>query len=693
MDGVREDLMAFRSVSLGLCVLIVGAVLGCSGPGSETSSGSGVAAESSPVAEDSGTFTGAKTPYPGGRWTVPEPTHGSAVETDVEIEMSDGVVLVGDVTYPADLDTGERASGTFPVLLTQDPYGGMTGILTVLLAFAASVLVQDGQLIFWLVGLTAIVSLVFFFVVVPYAFRHWKVVGLTVIIVCGAAWGWLRFQLGAPRGEFFATHGYIFVSVDVRGTSRSEGEQDMFSVREAKDGAELVTWASKLDGSDGRVGLQGCSYLGITQLETATQLGPHSPVKAMIPACSSADFYRDTLSDNGIPGPVARAIPGVWDDASVGGDMAYYREYWRSRDRVARAPAIAAADIPALMWVGWHESVSVAAFELYTALQNLAAGRRASAPITAGQEVSGKYQVIIGDWGHAGGLDQGIELQWYDTWIKGVDTGLPKNTKTPLHVGELGGTKRWVNASMYPLVETYTPFFLAEAGKLSRSAADGEGRDELMWAAPGEPIDSIEYATEPFADGAMLAGPMAARLEVTSSNSNLQLLIEIFDRAPDGTTTPISHGSILGSLRRMDAEKSWLDENGLPTRPYLSLDEDEPLTPGRPTRLDVPLRPSLWSIEPEHSIVVRISTQVDPQACSALIGSAPFGCNLTNPMLETLPGGVYQLHRDSKLSSLISLPLLGYGELTTAESAVSPTNGFGSPIPTGEDKPALPIDW
>jgi hypothetical protein len=31
--------------------------------------------------------------------------------------MSDGVVLVGDVTYPADLETGERAPGQFPVIL------------------------------------------------------------------------------------------------------------------------------------------------------------------------------------------------------------------------------------------------------------------------------------------------------------------------------------------------------------------------------------------------------------------------------------------------------------------------------------------------------------------------------------------------------------------------------------------------
>ena len=605
--------MRTRLSVFGLCVVIAGGLSGCSGDNSGGRSEQ--PSESAMIdAEDSGTMPGTRTAYPGGRWSPPEPTYGSVIETDVEIEMSDGVVLVGDVSYPTDPSSGERASGDFPVILTQNPYGG---------------------------------------------------------------------AFGASRGDIFVTHGYIFASIDVRGTSRSGAEHDMFSPREAEDGAALVTWASTLEGSDGRVGLHGCSQLGINQLETATQLGPNSPVKAMIPACASGDFYRDTAFDNGIPGPTAKAMANVWADASMGGDRAYDREYWQARDRIARAPAIDRADIPTLLWTGWREPGALGSLELFTALQNLAAGRPVSAPITADQDVSGQYQVIIGDWGHGGGLDQGIELQWYDTWIKGIDTGLPTETGTSLHLEELGGTKRWINASSYPLVETYTPLFLADAGMLSRSAADGDGRDELMWAAPGDPIDSIEYASEPFADGAMLAGPMAARLEVTSSNRNLQLVVDIFDRAPDGTMAPISHGSILGSLRRMDAEKSWMDDSALPIRPYLTLEEDQPLTPGQPTRLDVPLWPSVWSIEPGHSVVVRISTQARTEDCMALIG-IPVGCNLTAPMLDTLPGGVYTLHRGGELSSLVNLPLLAYGDLTTADSAMSPTGG-------GEF--LLPIEW
>jgi hypothetical protein len=36
---------------------------------------------------------------------------------------------------------------------------------------------------------------------------------------------------------------------------------------------------------------------------------------------------------------------------------------------LARAPAIAAADIPMLLWAGWDEPGTIGSLELYTALQ------------------------------------------------------------------------------------------------------------------------------------------------------------------------------------------------------------------------------------------------------------------------------------------------------------------------------------
>ena len=599
---------------------------GSNGAGAAGASGSGTVgttpdggADASDV--DGGSYTGPKTNYPGRRWTVPDPSYDMVVDSNVKITMSDGIVLVGDVAYPADLGTSNRAKGDFPVLLTQNPYGSV-------------------------------------------------------------------YQ--ASSGQFFVQRGYIYASVDVRGTSRSGGKFDLFGPREADDGAELVTWASKLAGSDGKVGLHGCSQLGINQIETLTRLGPSSPVKASIPACASGDFFRDTVTDNGIPSTAGAAIIALLgnNDLTTGGDATYYRDFWKERDRLARAPAIAATGVPMLLWAGWHEPGSIGSLELYVALQNLAAGRAESSQIEDGDTVSGKYQVILGDWGHAGGLDYGIQLEWYDTWIKGIRTGMPTTTKTPLHLEELGGTNRWLNARNYPLVDTYTPLYLSSGGKLGKSADATAGQDQLLWAPDGALGGSIEYQTDPFTDGGMLAGPIAVRLQASSSNANLQFSVDVYDKAANGTRTKITHGSILGSLRALrtqasDPGTSWTDKNGLPTRPYLKLDQDETLSAGAPAQLDVPLWPAVWSIERGHSIVLRIATAPPAADCGGLI-ALPVGCNLTDPQKNSLTGGIYKINRGGKSSSFISLPLLAHGSLTTAEAVVSATGIKGTP---------LPVDW
>jgi uncharacterized protein len=316
-------------------------------------------------------------------------------------------------------------------------------------------------------------------------------------------------------------------------------------------------------------------------------------------------------------------------------------------------------------------------------LQNVANGRPERAPVVAGDDVSGKYQVIVGDWGHGGGLDLGIQLQWYDTWIKGIDTGLATKTKTPLHLAELGGTKRWINARCYPLVPKNTPLFFASSGKLARTAEGTEGQDSLMWQPQDSAADSVEYTSEPFAAGAMLAGPLAARLQVSSSNTNLQLFVELFDRTADGTRTRIGFGSIIGMLRKTDPEKSWVDASGLPLRPYLALDEDQPMTPGETTQLDVPLGPTLFSIEPMHSLVLRVSSHPASDDCIGVI-VPPVGCYPTDPMLKTLAGGVYKLRLGGEQGSLISLPLLDHGTFSPVKNVASPTGTTDYP---------LPVDW
>ena len=141
---------------------------------------------------------------------------------------------------------------------------------------------------------------------------------------------------------------------------------------------------------------------------------------------------------------------GFRHELQAGGDAAYDRTFWRDRQPLRWAENVVASGIPVLLWAGWGDIVEEGAVRLYSALQNAHAGRPLFGPMTAGQSTTPRYQLIMGDWPHGAGLDAGIFLQWLETWVKGVDTGI-QNTPTPMHLFE-PGTGRWINVAGYPAV-------------------------------------------------------------------------------------------------------------------------------------------------------------------------------------------------------------------------------------------------
>lgn len=68
-------------------------------------------------------------------------------------------------------------------------------------------------------------------------------------------------------GRFYASHGYVYVNADVRGRGESEG-QFWPMARDGLDGADLVQWITQQPWSDGKVGMRGGSYRGMTQWQT-----------------------------------------------------------------------------------------------------------------------------------------------------------------------------------------------------------------------------------------------------------------------------------------------------------------------------------------------------------------------------------------------------------------------------------------
>jgi uncharacterized protein len=79
-------------------------------------------------------------------------------------------------------------------------------------------------------------------------------------------------QMWHDFGVYFASHGFPFLCVDVRGRGNSEGEFEP-NFNEAKDGYDVVEWVSRQEYCNGNVAMWGGSYAGHAQWMTARE-GP-----------------------------------------------------------------------------------------------------------------------------------------------------------------------------------------------------------------------------------------------------------------------------------------------------------------------------------------------------------------------------------------------------------------------------------
>jgi putative CocE/NonD family hydrolase len=109
---------------------------------------------------------------------------------------------------------------------------------------------------------------------------------------------------GHRFGTFYASHGYVYVNADVRGRGESEGESWPLE-RDGLDGADIVGWIIDQPWSDGKVGMRGGSYRGMTQWQTMKEF-PEGLVTAV---------------------PTASVHPG-WDYPNPSGIFLSYAARW-----------------------------------------------------------------------------------------------------------------------------------------------------------------------------------------------------------------------------------------------------------------------------------------------------------------------------------------------------------------------------
>ena len=263
---------------------------------------------------------------------------------------------------------------------------------------------------------------------------------------------------------------------------------------------------------------------------------------------------------------------------------------------------------------------------------------------------------------HGQGLDDAFQLEWYDTWLKGERTGIT-NTSTPMSLQLQAG--EWANARTYPMTDDYTAYHLSDGGSLSTSS-QGAGSSQILWGQPVTGETSLSFNTPSFSRKVTVGGPIAATIYPRSSNRKLELIGTLFDVEPDGKSTQLATGTILGSLRAVNRTRSWYDTNQLMVLPDQPDTADRYAAAGTLQRYDIGLTPTLYSVPAGDHLQFVLTTQAPTNDCASLLSAltTPLPCILSTPQKTTVPGGVYQIVWSPASPSSVNVPILGLGDVT-----------------------------
>ncbi len=338
-----------------------------------------------------------------------------------------------------------------------------------------------------------------------------------------------------------AQNGYAVIVQDVRGRFSSKGEFLPY-VQELNDGYDAVEWSAGLPFSNGKVGTDGCSYLGADQWQAAVMNPPH--LVAIFPQCTFSNarhffFFGGTFDLSWISWLNGR-LPDIKRHHGIMGksaseeaadiDWAAHKWEWLSYLPLKDFPLLKDFCPYYYDWIAhpddgpfWdfanvekkHSEVSVPAYNLSGWFDD-GYGQPGAIRNFLGMRKNGKtaqardgQKLIIGPWTHcepaskAGPIDYGQEaavnvnelaLRWFDYWLKGIDNGIMQ--EPPIKIFVMGDNK-WRSETEWPLARAKRTFFYlggsgpanssAGQGKLSQQPVSGDGHDHYTYD-PANPV-------------------------------------------------------------------------------------------------------------------------------------------------------------------------------------------------------------
>jgi predicted acyl esterase len=189
----------------------------------------------------------------------------------------------------------------------------------------------------------------------------------------------------SPDPNFWVPSGYAIVNMNLPGYANSEGPPSAFSEHQGKCYYEAIEWVAKQPWCTGKVGLNGVSFLAISQWHVAACQaygGPPPALCCISPWEGLTDPYRDIFACGGLP---ESGFPTFWWNTEVKPSLngteedfvrsegciptdylknhPYYDDYWK-----AKAAKLEEITVPMLVCAsfsdhGLHTMGSFRAFE------------------------------------------------------------------------------------------------------------------------------------------------------------------------------------------------------------------------------------------------------------------------------------------------------------------------------------------
>lgn len=422
---------------------------------------------------------------------------------------------------------------------------------------------------------------------------------------------------------YYLKAGYVNVLADLRGHGSAEGiTQNPLDCLNGNDLYELVEWCGIQKWSNGKVGMKGESYGGMTSLSAASMNPPS--LKAIYSFMAPAFFYRNLAFPGGslnmigmcgawlgfmnlitlFPPFYIKNRPDwleVWQKRLESyipylinpSDHITYDDYWKKVDIPVHK-----IQVPTRIMEGWWDFARDDGFQIYDKIQ-------------------GPKSLCIGPWVHIfpsyGMVEQIDEIQdairWFDYWMRKRDMDIHKAPPLSIHVM---GTDFWKYEKEWPPKRAIeTSYHLHCDNNLSQNVE--KSKKELDYShVPSVGISSgymivyplgLDYPKDQAEDNSKSlifdTAPMEKLLEIvgkpfvnlilSTDMPDALISVKLCDVSPDGKSNLITSGTRRLSFRESDEHPEMPQANKKYKMSIDFFNTDYQIKPGNRLRLAIAL--------------------------------------------------------------------------------------------------------